>query len=178
MGRNMVNKAKIPSISFKINDEIEPEGNAVRIVGDDIESKIISWDEAKKLSEKMEKDLILISNKVTPWIIRLDEYSKYLYEQKKKLKQTKQKTSTLKEVQLSTTISSNDLSIKAKKAKEFIEDGDKVKVVLTMRGRELGRREESKKSIYKFIDMMSDVAIPEAKLKDEGNRAIVILKKK
>lgn len=178
MGKNMTNRAKIPVISFKINDEIEPDGEVVRIVGDDIESKVISWETAKEMAKLKEKDLILVSNRVTPNIVRLDDYSKYLFDQKKKLKQSKQKTSVMKEVQLSTTISSNDLEIKAKKAKEFINDGDKVKVVLTMRGRELGRREESKKSIYKFVELMRDVAIPEAKIKDEGNKALVILKKK
>jgi translation initiation factor IF-3 len=72
----------------------------------------------------------------------------------------------------------NDLSIKANKAKKFISEGNKVKVVLTMRGRELSRRDESKKCLYEFIDMLSDVSVPEALPRDEGNKCTVILKKK
>ena len=61
---------------------------------------------------------------------------------------------------------------------EFISDGDKVKVVLTMKNRELSRREESKRCLYEFILMVEDVATPESMPRDEGSKAIVILKKK
>ena len=64
------------------------------------------------------------------------------------------------------------------KAKEFIEDGNKVKVVLTMKGRELGRREDSKKSLLTFIVEMDEVAVPESLPRDEGNKCTIILKKK
>ena len=84
----------------------------------------------------------------------------------------------MKEIQLNTNISEHDLLIKVKKSKEFINDGDKVKVVLTMKGRELGRREESKTCLYKFITYMEDVAVPESLPRDENNRSIVILKRK
>lgn len=83
----------------------------------------------------------------------------------------------MKEIQLSTNISSNDLNTKVRKAKEFIEDGNKVKVVLTMKGRELGRREDSKKSLLTFIVEMDEVAVPESLPRDEGNKCTVILKK-
>ena len=79
---------------------------------------------------------------------------------------------------LTTNIAKHDLETKAKKAKEFIEEGNKVRVTLTMKGRELTRREESQKSILEFIVMLDDVAIPEGKLTENGNRTIVVLKKK
>ena len=63
-------------------------------------------------------------------------------------------------------------------AKKFIENGSKVKVTLTMKGRELTRRDESKRSILEFIVLLEDVAIPEAQPRDDGNKTIVILKKK
>ena len=63
-------------------------------------------------------------------------------------------------------------------ARKFLESGHKVKVTLKMKGRELTRREENKKSILKFIVKLEDVSIPEGQLKDEGNRTVVILKKK
>jgi translation initiation factor IF-3 len=94
------------------------------------------------------------------------------------MKNNKKPSVTLKEIQLSTNIASNDLLVKANKARKFISEGDKVKVVLTMRGRELSRRDDSKKCLYEFIDMLSDISVPEALPRDERNKCFVILKKK
>ena len=150
----------------------------VRIVGNDIESRVVSLDEAKRIANEMELDLIEINNSVRPSIMRIAAYDKFLYELKKSAKAKKQTTSSIKEIQLTVNIAKHDLLTKAKKAQEFIEDGDKVKVVLTMKGRELTRREENKRSIFEFIDALSEVAIPESMPKDENNRTIVMLKKK
>ena len=86
----------------------------------------------------------------------------------------------MKEIQLSVNISLHDLEIKAKKAKDFLKDGDKVKVVLTMKGRELTRREESKKSFYQFLEMMLDsgIAAFDSAPRDEEKKCYVIFKKK
>lgn len=165
-------------LSFNINDDIFSKGGTVRIIGDDIESQVVSLEEAKQMAYNKGLDLIEVNSKTYPIIVKIADYSKFLFEQKKLLKKNKQKTSSLKEIQLSTNISTNDLSIKAKKAKEFIADGDKVKVVLTMKGRELGRKEDSKKSLYQFILLMEDVAVAESMPKDDKNKSIVILRKK
>ena len=143
-------------------------------------NKIVSWSEAVNLSKKMGLDLIEINPKTEPIIVRLEDYSKYLYDLKKQAKQKNKKTSVMKEVQLSANISSHDLDIKVNKAKDFIEDGDKVKVVLILKGRELSRREESKKSFYQFIDKMLDsgLASLESAPRDEEKKSIVIFKKK
>lgn len=178
MGISRPTKNQKEQISYRINDEIRPVGGTVRIVGEGIESQVVSWERAKQLSDEKQLDLIEISSKSVPFVVRLDDYNKFLYEQKKKAKEKKQKPQALKEIQLKTNISQNDLEIKARKAKEFIEDGDKVKVVLTMKGRELGRREESKKCLYQFITLLQDVASAESMPKDEGNRSTVILRKK
>ena len=99
---------------------------------------------------------------------------------KKQLKQRKKNTTTLKEIQLSANISVHDLNIKANKAKDFIENGDKVKVVLNLKGRELSRREESKKSFYQFISVMLDSGLVsfDSVPRDEEKKSIVIFKKK
>jgi translation initiation factor IF-3 len=68
------------------------------------------------------------------------------------------------------------METKARKVKEFVENGDKVKVSLFLKGRETQRRDEFKKSLYVFIEMVEDFAVPESLPKDEGNRSIVILK--
>lgn len=101
-----------------------------------------------------------------------------LYELKKAAKKNKQHTKPFKEVQLSVNIAPHDLETKANQAKKFIENGSKVKVVLTMRGRELARRDDNKKSILEFITLLDEVAVPESMPKDEGNKTIVILKKR
>jgi translation initiation factor IF-3 len=101
-----------------------------------------------------------------------------IYELKKNAKKNKQAAKPLKEIQLSVNISEHDLQTKANNAKKFIENGSKVKVTLTMKGRELSRRDENKKSILEFIVMLEDVATPEAPLRDDGNKTSVILKKK
>jgi len=143
-------------------------------------NKVVSWDEAVRLSKKMGLDLIEINPKSTPIIVKLEDYSKYLYELKKQLKNKNKKTNTIKEIQLSANISYHDLEIKANKAKEFISDGDKVKVVLTLKGRELSRREESKKSFYQFIEIMIDSGIAsfDSVPRDEEKKSIVIFKKR
>ena len=141
-------------------------------------SEVMSLEEAKLLARKLELDLIEINPSLTPPIMRIDDYSKWLYKEKKKIKDNKQKKNELKEVQLTVNIGKHDLEIKAIKAKEFIENGDKVKVVLTMKNRELSRREESKRCLYEFILMVEDVATPESMPRDEGTKSIVILKKK
>ena len=165
----------------RINDEIVGY-DKVRLIyrSDEGENKsvVISIDEARRRADKDGKDLIEINSKTDPPILKIEDYSKYLYELKKQMKNNKKVSAVLKEIQLSTNIATNDLSVKANKAKKFISDGDKVKVVLTMRGRELSRRDESKKCLYEFIDMLSDVSVPEALPRDEGNKCTVILKKK
>ncbi len=163
--------------SFRVNDELH--GNYdVRIIGDNIESKVVTLEEAKKIAYDAELDLIEINSKVSPPIMRIASYEKLIYEMKKNAKKNKQTTKPVKEIQLSVNISEHDLQTKANYAKRFIEDGSKVKVTLTMKGRELSRKEENKRSILEFIVMLEDVAVPESQLRDDGNKTIVTLKKK
>ena len=143
-------------------------------------NKVVSWKEAVEISQKTGLDLIEINSKTEPIIVKLEDYSKYLYNLKKQLKQKNKNTNVLKEIQISANISMHDLEIKTNKAKEFIENGDKVKVVLNLKGRELLRREESKKSFLQFIDIMLDSGLVsfESIPRDEEKKSIVIFKKK
>ena len=169
----------------RINDEIRGY-DTVRVVykkyrdeesPDDI-NKVTSLADARAIANRLQLDLVEINGRISPAIVRVCDYSKYLFELKKNLKNKKKNNHETKEIQLRVNISDHDLRIKAKKASEFINDGDKVKVVLTMRGRELSRRDISKKAIYVFADLLSDIAVPESVPRDEGNRTIIILKKK
>ena len=165
------------SSKFRVNDEIRIGGN-VRIVGEGIESKVVTMSEARKIAEDMELDLVEIQGKSDAPIVRVCNYEKMLYELKKAAKKNKQQVKPLKEIQLSVNIAKHDLETKANNAKKFIEDGSRVRVILVMKGRELSRREDNKRSILEFIVMMDDVAVPESTPKDEGNKTVVILKKR
>lgn len=165
------------SSKFRVNDEIRFKGN-VRIVGDGIESKVVSMSEASEIAEEMGLDLVEIQGKLEIPVIRICSYEKMLYELKKSAKKNKQAIKPLKEIQLSVNIAKHDLETKANNARKFIEDGSKVRVTLSMKGRELSRREENKKSILEFIVLLEDVAVPEAALRDEGNKTFVTLKRK
>lgn len=165
------------SSKFRVNDEIRIGGN-VRIVGEGIESKVVTMSEARKIAEDMELDLVEIQGKSDVPIVRVCNYEKMLYELKKAAKKNKQQVKPLKEIQLSVNIAKHDLETKANNAKRFIEDGSRVRVTLAMKGREISRREDNKKSILEFIVMMDDVAVPESTPKDEGNKTVVILKKR
>ena len=162
---------------YRVNDEIRGY-NELRIVGEGIESKITTMAEARQIAESMELDLIEINPTSNPPVVKVASYEKLMYELKKAAKKNKQSAKPLKEIQLSVNITEHDLQTKANNAKKFIENGSKVKVTLTMKGRELTRREDSKRSILEFIVMLEDVAVPDSQPRDDGNKTIVILKKK
>jgi translation initiation factor IF-3 len=162
---------------FRVNDEIRFKGD-VRIVGENIDSRVVSISEAREIAESLDLDLVEIQGKLEIPIMRICNYEKMIYELKKSAKKNKQNAKPLKEIQLSVNIAKHDLETKANNARKFIEDGSRVRVVLTMKGRELSRRDENKKSILEFIVMLEDVATPEATPRDEGNKTSVILKKK
>jgi translation initiation factor IF-3 len=165
------------SSKFRVNDEIRFNGN-VRIVGNDIESRIVSMSEARNIADDMELDIVEIQGNTEVPIMRICNYEKMMYELKKNAKKNKQNAKPLKEIQLSVNIAKHDLETKANSARKFIEDGSRVRVILSMKGREVSRREENKKSILEFIVLLEDVAVPEMTPRDEGNKTVVILKKK
>ncbi len=165
------------SSRFKVNEEIKLYGN-VRIVGEGIESKVVPIAAARSMAESMELDLVLLNTNGNEPVIKLCNYEKMLYEMKRMAKKNKQTAKPLKDIQLSVNIAKHDMETKANNARRFLEDGSRVRVTLTMRGREMARHEENKKSILEFIVMLEDVAVPEAAPRDDGNRTSVILKRR
>ena len=166
-----------PRIEYRTNDEIDFYGQ-VRVVGENANNEVMSIDKARKLAESLDLDLVEINSRVTPPIMKVCNYEKMVYELKKTLKKNRQQAKPPKEIQLSVNIAENDLKTKENQARKFIEDGFKVKVILIMKGRELSRRMENKKTIFKFIADLEDVAAAESLPKDEGTRTIVFLKRK
>ena len=164
---------------YRINGEIYTDNPMVRVIFPDNTNKVIHISEARSIAKELELDLIEINRNGENAILRIADYQKMIYELKKRAKKNNAASKPMKEVQLSVSIAENDLRTKAGKARKFLEEGFKVKVVLTMKGREKARREENKKSLYMFITMLEDISVPETMPKDEGdNRTIVILRKK
>jgi len=163
--------------NFKVNDDLR-HLNKVRLLRDGMEPEVMHISKARELAEEEELDIVLVTDKSDIPVVKMCNYEKMLYELKKNAKKNKASAKPLKEVELTVNIAEHDLETKVNSARKFLEGGHKVKVTLKMKGRELSRREENKKSILKFIVMLEGIGIPEAPLKDEGNRTVVILKKK
>jgi translation initiation factor IF-3 len=161
----------------KINSEII--SNEVRLIGRG-EPQVISIKEAIKLSNDEEKDLILINDAQNPPIVRIEDYNKFLYETEKAEKEKKRNSqkSQLKEIQLSVNISDHDLETKSKKGREFLKDGDKVKVVISLKGRQKASPERGELVMLKFADSVSEFGLPEALPKLEGGKWLMMIKTK
>ena len=119
---------------------------------------IISRDEALRMAEDSHLDLVLISPTATPPVCKILDYGKYRYESQKRDKEAKKKQRTIqvKEIRLSTFIEEHDIQVKANTATKFLKDGDKVKVSLRFRGRELGHTDLGKEVMTKFAELCSE----------------------
>ena len=168
---------RTPERQHKINSDIK--STQVRLVGYG-EPKILSTQEAMKMASNEEKDLILISESGDTPIVRIEEYSKFMYNLEKKLKEQKKNSvkTELKEIQLSWSIEENDLKTKAKKANEFLEQGNKVKCLIQLKGRQNAMPERGELLMLKFATLLDELGIPEAFPKLEGNKWSMIIKPK
>ena len=159
---------------YRINDDIYGYSQ-VRIIGDDIESKVVSLKEAKDIAESMGLDLIEINSKVNPPILRICDYSKFLYELKKNAKKNKQTQTQVKEIQLSVSIAQHDLETKAKQAIKFLQDGNKIKVSIRMRGRQMAHSELGLEVMKRFFELVKDYGTIEKQPLTEGRNIWMML---
>ncbi len=132
---------------------------------------------ALQLAEDARLDLVKIVPKAQPPVCKLLDYDKHRFEQAKREKEMRKnhKTITLKEVQLSATIEENDIQVKAKNAVKFLKAGDKVKVTIRFRGRQITHSEIGYKVMKEFAERISDVAVIERMPNLEGRHMIMIL---
>ena len=152
-----------------INEQIRDR--EVRLIGEDGEQLgIMSSREAMKLAAEANLDLVKIAPTAKPPVCKIIDYGKYKYEQTRKEKEAKkkQKTVEVKEVRLSPNIDTNDLNTKVNNAKKFIGKGNKVKVTLRFRGREMAHVQSSKHILDDFAALLEDVAVVEKPAKMEG----------
>ena len=162
-----------------INEQIRDK--EVRLIGADGEQLgIVSSKEAQKLAEEAGLDLVKIAPTAKPPVCKIIDYGKYRYEQARKEKEAKkkQKTIELKEIRLSPNIDTNDLNTKINSAKKFIEKGNKVKITLRFRGREMAHMNQSKYILDDFAEALADVAVVEKAPKVEGRSIGMVLAEK
>ena len=158
-----------------INEQIRDR--EVRVIGaDGTQLGIMSAREAFKLAQEAELDLV----KIAPTVCKIIDYGKYRYEMARKEKEArkKQKTVEIKEVRLSPNIESNDLNTKINAARKFITKGDKVKVSLRFRGREMAHVQNSKHILDDFAEALSEIATVEKAPKMEGRSMTMVLAEK
>ncbi len=162
-----------------INEQIRDK--EVRVLGLEGEQLgVMPTKDAMKLAEDAGVDLIKIAPTAKPPVCRIMDYGKFRYEQARKEKEAKKKQRTIeiKEVRLSPNIDENDLNTKANMARKFLTKGDKVKVTLRFRGRELAHTQNGKVILDQFAEVLSDVAVIEKPAKFEGRSMIMFLAEK
>ena len=162
-----------------INEQIRDK--EIRVIGGDGEQLgIMSPKDAMKLAKEADVDLVKIVPGANPPVCKLVDYGKYKYELIRKEKEAKKKQHVIdiKEVRLSPNIEENDLNTKINAAKKFIQKGDKVKVTLRVRGREMAHMESSKHILSDFAEQMSDIAVVEKAPKLEGRSMMMVLAEK
>ena len=160
----------------QINEEIrDRELRVISATGEQL--GIMSAAEALRLAEEADLDLVKISPNAVPPVCKIMNYGKFKFEQAKKEKENrkKQKVVELKEIYLSMTIDIGDLNVKAKKTVEMLEDGNKVKVSIRMRGRQMAHAAMGVDVMKRFFDMLGGKAVMDKAPKTEGRNILMIL---
>ncbi len=149
----------------------------MRVVGDNIEPGIFNIKEAIELADEQGLDLVEISPKASPPVCKIVDYKKFLYERKKKMKETKAKTAkvVVKEIRLGPNIDDHDFNFKLKHAIKFLEEGAKVKVDVFFKGRMIIYKEKGEIVLLKFAQELEEYGKVERLPKLEGKRMIMII---
>ena len=162
-----------------INEQIRDR--EVRLIGADGEQLgIVSSREAQKIADEAGLDLVKIAPNAKPPVCKVIDYGKYRYEMARKEKDAKkkQKTVELKEIRLSPNIEANDLNTKMNAARKFLAKGNKVKITLRFRGREMAHMNSSKHILDDFAENLTDIAVVEKAPKVEGRSIGMVLAEK
>jgi len=162
-----------------INEQIRDK--EVRLIGENGEQLgIMSAKEALKLAEEAELDLVKIAPTAKPPVCRIVDYGKFKYEQIRKEKEAKKKQRVIeiKEIRLSPNIDTNDLNTKVNAARKFLTKGDRVKITLRFRGREMAHMNSSKHILDDFAESLADIAVVEKAPKVEGRSMTMFLTEK
>lgn len=163
---------------FRINDQIRVK--EVRIVGDDVEPKVYTIFQALKMAEEKELDLVEISPKAQPPVCRIIDYSKYLYQLKKRQKEQKAKQIkvNVKEIRFGPQTDDHDYNFKLKHAINFLSAGDKVKAYVFFKGRSILFKDQGELLLLRFANDLEEYAKVDQLPVLEGKRMILLLSPK
>ena len=164
---------------YFINEQIRDK--EVRVIGEDGQQLgVMSSRDAMRLAEEAGVDLVKIAPTAKPPVCRIVDYGKFRYEQTRKEKDAKkkQKTMEVKELRLSPNIDTNDLNTKVNAARKFLSKGDKVKITLRFRGREMAHMNNSKHILDDFAEALADIAVVDKAPKVEGRSMTMFLAQK
>ena len=159
----------IAKLDHQLNEEIRDK--EVRVIGaDGAQLGIMTAAAANAMAEEQELDLVKISPNAVPPVCKIMDYSKFCYDQKKREKDAKknQKVVEIKEIRMSPSIDTNDLNTKIKAAQKFLTDGNRVKVSIRFRGREMAHTNIGEKILLDFADACAEIASMEKNPKLEG----------
>jgi translation initiation factor IF-3 len=149
----------------------------VRLVGDNIEVGVYSTQEAMKMAQDQQLDLVEISPNADPPVCKIIDYNKFLYEKRKKEKEmkAKSKSAEVKEIRFTPGTDDHDFDFKAKHAEGFLKDGNKVKAYVQFKGRAIMFKERGELLLLKFAERLSESGQPESLPKLEGKRMLMII---
>ena len=159
----------ISKLDHQLNEEIRDK--EVRLIGfDGAQLGIVSGAEANAMAEEQGLDLVKISPNAVPPVCKIMDYSKFCFDQKKREKEAKknQRVVEIKEIRMSPSIDTNDLNTKIKSAQKFLADGNRVKVSVRFRGREMAHTNIGEKLLMDFADACTEIATMEKNPKLEG----------
>jgi translation initiation factor IF-3 len=163
----------------RLNGEIRYE--EVRVIGANGEQLgIMSSRDAQFMARDAGLDLVEISAAATPPVVKIVDWGKYQYQKMKEQSKAKKKakSSELKQMRLGLKIGENDLNIKIRKIREFLDAGDRVKIMIVFRGREMAHKEIGTELMNKIIDLLSDIALVDGKPQMAGRNLSVGIRKK
>lgn len=150
----------------------------VRLIGDDGEQKgIVSTRDALELARDKNLDLVNVAPNANPPVCKIMDYGKYKYEAIKKEKEArkKQKVVNVKEIRLSPVIDTHDLEVKANRANKFLDNGDRVKVSVRFRGRQLGHKDIGREVLEEFTKLTNEHGVVEKRPAMEGRSMVMFL---
>ena len=162
-----------------INERIRAK--EVQLIGDNGEKLgVVDLRNALEMAQEKKLDLVLVAPQVNPPVCKIMNYGKYKFEQAKKEKEAKkkQKVVEIKEIRITPNIEEHDFGFKAKNARKFIEDGNKLKITVRFKGREVNNSHLGEEVLNKFIENLSDIANVEKSPKLEGKNMFIMLSKK
>lgn len=168
-------RAPNPKYQYKTNRQIRHQ--TVRLVGDNVEPGVYDIRDAQRKANELGLDLVEITAKADPPVCQIVDFNKFLYEKKKKQKELKAKQvkTVVKEIRFTPNTDDHDFDFKAKHAEKFLEDGNKVKIFVQFRGRNIVFKDRGEMILLRFAQRLEDLGVPEQMPQQEGRRMFMFL---